>query len=397
MKMKKVMSLALAMSMVFTMTACGGGGAEAPAQEAPAAETPAAEEEAPAAEAPAAEEEAPAADAAAGGADVSGKTVVFIPKLTGNAFFEAANDGAQKYAADWGITVDYQGSATASAADQVQVINNAVASGADAICISTVDAAGVRDALQAAADAGLAVCTWDSDSESDVRALMVSQGTPEVLGQMLVDMSVDALEKRGVDPANDEVKYVWHYSQATVTDQNSWQVAGEKIIAEKYPNWVKVADNYYSEQDAEKAVSTGAAILDAYADIDLIICNDSTALPGQLKAAQNKGLGKDDVTITGFASPMSIKEYCDADVLYEWGLWDCGIQGAMGCYLAAFVAAGNEVKVGDKVSIPGIGDCEILANDCLTEGDTTADVNNGVVLLPETTVFTADNVNDYNF
>lgn len=389
MKMKKVMSLALAMSMVFTMTACGGGAAETPAQEAPAAEAPAAAEEAPAAE-------APAADTAAGG-DVAGKTVVFIPKLTGNAFFEAANDGAQKYAADWGITVDYQGSATASAADQVQVINNAVASGADAICISTVDAAGVRDALLAASDAGLAVCTWDSDAESDARALMVSQGTPEVLGQMLVDMSVDALSKRGVDPANDEVKYVWHYSQATVTDQNSWQVAGEKIIAEKYPNWVKVADNYYSEQDAEKAVSTGAAILDAYADIDLIICNDSTALPGQLKAAQNKGLGKDDITITGFASPMSIKEYCDADVLYEWGLWDCGIQGAMGCYLAAYVAAGNEVKVGDKVSIPGIGDCEILANDCLTEGDTTAATNNGVVLLPETTVFSADNVNDYNF
>lgn len=398
MKMKKVMSLALAMSMVFTMTACGGNGAaEAPAQEAPAAEAeaeaPATEEEAPAAEeAPAEEAEAPAA-----GGDVAGKTVVFIPKVTGNAFFEAANDGAQKYAADWGITVDYQGSATASAADQVQVINNAVASGADAICISTVDAAGVRDALLAAKDAGLAVCTWDSDAESDARSLMVSQGTPEVLGQMLVDMSVDALTKRGVDPANDEVKYVWHYSQATVTDQNSWQVAGEAIIAEKYPNWVKVADNYYSEQDAEKAVSTGAAILDAYSDIDLIICNDSTALPGQLKAAQNKGLGKDDITITGFASPMSIKEYCDADVLYEWGLWDCGIQGAMGCYLAAYMAAGNEVKVGDKVNIPGIGECEILANDCLSEGDTTADTNNGVVLLPETTVFTADNVNDYNF
>ena len=175
MKMKKVMSLALAMSMVFTMTACGGGAAEAPAQEAPAAEAeaPAAEEEAPAAEAPAAEEEAPAEEAPAAGGDVAGKTVVFIPKLTGNAFFEAANDGAQKYAADWGFTVDYQGSATASAADQVQVINNAVASGADAICISTVDAAGVRDALLAAKDAGLAVCTWDSDAESDARSLMV--------------------------------------------------------------------------------------------------------------------------------------------------------------------------------------------------------------------------------
>ena len=392
MKMKKVMSLVLALSMVLSLTACGGSSAETAAPAETKEEAPAEEAAAPAAE----EAEAPAEEAAAG-ADVAGKTVVFIPKVTGNAFFEAANDGAQKYAADWGITVDYQGSATAGVADQVQVINNAVASGADAICISTVDAAGVRDALLEAKEAGLAVCTWDSDAQSDARALMVSQGTPEILGQMLVDMSVDALTKRGVDPAKDEVKYVWHYSQATVTDQNSWQVAGEKIIAEKYPNWKKVADNYYSNQDAEQAVSTGAAILDAYSDIDLIICNDSTALPGQLKAAQNKGLTKDDITITGFATPMAIKEYCDAGVLYEWGLWDCGIQGALGCYLAAYLAAGNEVKVGDVISVPGIGDCEVMANDCLTEGDTTGDTNNGVVLLPERVVFDETNVNNYNF
>ena len=399
MKMKKVMSLVLALSMALSLTACGGSGAETTA---PAAEPEAA---APAEEAPAegeaaapAEEAAPAeGEAAAAGVDVSGKTVVFIPKVTGNAFFEAANDGAQKYAADWGITVDYQGSATAGVADQVQVINQAVASAADAICISTVDAAGVRDALLEAQEAGLAVCTWDSDAQSDARALMVSQGTPEILGQMLVDMSVDALKKRGVDPEKDEVKYVWHYSQATVTDQNSWQVAGEAIIAKDYPNWTKVADNYYSNQDAEQAVSIGASILDAYPDIDLIICNDSTALPGQLKAAQNKGITKDDMTITGFATPMAIKEYCDAGVLYEWGLWDCGIQGALGCYLAAYMAAGNEVKVGDVISVPGIGDCEVMANDCLTEGDTTADTNNGVVLLPERVVFDESNVNNYNF
>ncbi len=378
MKLKKVLSLVLACSMVLSLTACGGNTeTTTPKESGDTATTETTE--------------------TTEGGDIAGKTVVFIPKLTGNAFFEAANVGAQKYAADWGITVDYQGSASAGVADQVQVINNAVASGADAICISTVDAAGVKDALLAAKDAGLTVCTWDSDSDGESRSLMVSQGTPEVLGQMLVDMSVDALTKRGIDPAKDEVKYVWHYSQATVTDQNSWQVAGEAIIAEKYPNWVKVADNYYSEQDAEKAVSVGAAILDAYSDIDLIICNDSTALPGQLKAAQNKGLGKDDVTITGFASPQSIKEYCDAGVLYEWGLWDCGIQGAMGCYLAAYIAAGNEVKVGDTLSIPGIGDCEILANDCLSEGATTADTNNGVVLLPERVIFDETNVNDYSF
>lgn len=106
---------------------------------------------------------------------------------------------------------------------------------------------------------------------------------------MLVDMAVDGLKERGKDPENDEIKYCWHYSQATVTDQNSWQVEGEKIIAEKYPNWTNVyPDNYYSEQDAEKAITVGEAVLDANPDIDVIICNDSTALPGQLQAAEQR-------------------------------------------------------------------------------------------------------------
>ena len=329
---------------------------------------------------------------------VEGMTVAFIPKVTGNAFFESANDGAQEFAEKWGITVEYMGNSVAGAAEQVEVIHQAINTGVDAICISTVDAAGVADALKEAADMGITVCTWDSDANAEDRALMVSQGTPEVLGKMLVDMGVDGLTKRGKDPAADPIKYCWHYSQATVTDQNSWQVAGEAYIKENYPNWENVApDNYYSEQDSEKAVNVGAAVLDNHADIDLILCNDSTALPGQLQAAQNKGLTKDDITSTGFASPNSIKEFCKAGVLYEWGLWDCKIQGAMGCYVAAYLAAGNEVKVGDTISIPEIGDVTVEPNDSISEGAVTGDVNNGVVLLPERAVFDETNMDDYNF
>ena len=313
-------------------------------------------------------------DATAEASGIEGKTVAFIPKLTGNAFFEVANDGAQEYAEKWGITVDYMGSSNAAVADQVSVINQAISSGVDAICISTVDAAGVSDALQEAKDAGIMVTTWDSDANSDDRTLMVSQGTPEVLGQMLVDMAVDGLKERGKDPENDEIKYCWHYSQATVTDQNSWQVEGEKIIAEKYPNWTNVyPDNYYSEQDAEKAITVGEAVLDANPDIDVIICNDSTALPGQLQAAENKGYNKDNITITGFATPNAVKQYCSNGTLYNWGLWDAKLQGAMGCYVAAYLAAGNTVKVGDTIDIPEIGSCEVLSNDSISAGAATGD------------------------
>jgi len=367
--MKKLFAILLVLVMLFSLAAC--------------------KEEAPASD------DQPADNTEVTG-DITGKTVAFIPKLTGNSFFEAANDGAQKYAEQWGIEVKYMGSASASVTDQLEVIQQAIDAGVDAISISSVDASALDEKLSEAQDMGIVVTTWDSDVSDTSRSLMVSQGTPKILGEMLVDMGADALANRGVD-VNGEVKYVWHYSQAAVADQNSWYVAGEEYIKEKYPTWVAVSDPFYSEQDSQKSVSIGEAILEAYPDVDLIICNDSTALPGQSQAAQNKGLTKDDITITGFCTPSGMTAYLEAGIVEQWGLWDCGIQGALGCYFAAYLAAGNEVKAGDVIDVPGIGECAIVTNDALVPGATTPDKNNGVVLLPERVVFTEENVADYNF
>lgn len=333
---------------------------------------------------------------AEGKSPVDGMSVAFIPKLSGNSFFEAAKDGAMKYAADWGLDVQYIGSPDASVTTQLELIQQAMDKGVDAICISAVDATALDEKLMEAQDAGIYVSTWDADVSPNARALMISQGTAGVLGPMLVDMGVESLQERGVDVTG-EVKYVWHFSNPSVADQNSWYVAGDEYIKANYPSWVAVSTPFYSNQDPATSVSTGEAIFEAYPDIDLIICNDSTALPGQCGAAQNKGLTANDVTITGFCPPSGMTTYLENGICTRWGLWDCGIQGALGCYLAAYVSAGNEVKVGDVVTVPGIGDVTILANSDLVEGQETADVNNGVVLLPERVVFTAENVADYPF
>mgnify|MGYP001191718567 CR=1 FL=1 len=326
------------------------------------------------------------------------KSITFIPKVTGNAFFESANKGAQKYAKKWGFKVDYEGSATASAASQVSVINQAVQKGTDGICLSSVDAAGVKDALKAAAAAGVTVTTWDSDVDQSVRKVMISQGTPAQLGEMLVKMSYDSLKERGKNPDTDAIKYTWHYSNASVTDQNSWQVEGEKYIKAHYPKWVNVApSNYYSNQDAEQAISVGESILAAHPDIDLVICNDSTALPGQAQAAQNKGLKAKNITITGFASPNSMKQYVKDGIITRWGLWDCGIQGAMGCYMANYIASGNKVKVGDKIKIPDIGTVQVMPNSIINPSASDKDTSSGVILLPQRVIFTKENMNNYNF
>lgn len=324
-------------------------------------------------------------------------SVVFIPKLTGNAFFEAANDGAQEYAAAHGFAVEYSGSPEAVVSNQISVIEDAIERQVDAICISSLDATALDGVLKEAITAGIKVVTWDSDVSGDARKVMVSQGTPSQLGQMLVEMAAKSLTARGLDPANDTIEYAWHYSQASVADQNSWWTAGEKYISETYPGWVNVEpNNYYSEQNAEKSVTVGETIFTEHPDIDLIICNDSTAFPGQAQAAKNLGLSAKDVTITGFASPNAMREYCKSGIVERWGLWDCQIQGALGCYIAYYLASGNDISVGDRINVPEIGIVEVMPNTVLDANAYTAD-DSGVVLLPDRLEFTINNVDDYNF
>lgn len=324
-------------------------------------------------------------------------TVVLVPKLTGNAFFDSANDGAQAYAAKHGFQVKYEGSPEAAVSNQISIIKDAIQQNVDALCVSSLDAKALDDVMKEAMAAGIKVITWDSDVSGDARMIMVSQGTPEQLGKMLVEMGAKSLTSRGKNVTRDAIQYVWHYSQASVTDQNSWQAAGEAYIHATYPSWENVApDNYYSEQNAEKAIVVGETILTSYPGIDLIICNDSTSLPGQAQAAQNRGLSAKDVTITGFASPNAMRGYCKAGIVERWGLWDCQVQGALGCYIAYYLASGNQLKVGDKMDVPEVGTVEVMPNTVLDPNSYTAN-DSGVVLLPNRSEFTIDNVDNYNF
>ncbi len=111
---------------------------------------------------------------------------------------------------------------------------------------------------------------------------------------------------------------------------------------------------------------------------------------------KNMGKTSADVIVTGFATPSSMREFVKDGTLVNFGLWDCKIQGAIGAYLGYWLAMGNTFKVGDMISVPGVGDLEVLPNTVLNPDAYTAD-DSGVVLLPERVVFTKDNVDNYNF
>ncbi len=322
--------------------------------------------------------------------------IAFIPKIIGNTFFEVAGAHAVEMGKKLGVEVKYDGPAEASVAAQVKFINTFVNMGYDAIVISALDPKGLNQALKRAMARGVVIVTWDSDVDPDYRTFYVNQGTPDILGRLLVNMVLNQL-----GTWHGKFKVAFHYSSPTVTDQNSWVKYAKKIITEEHPEW-EIVTTQYSDMNFPKAVSVGEQILKTYPDINAIICPDSTAFPGQAKAVENLNMsGK--VIVVGFTTPSTIKQYIKRGTVLQGGLWDCGVQGAAGVYVAYKLLKGEKIEVGTSFEIPGIpGKFKVVPNKLqggeMYERPKYENRNdNGIVLLPERLIFTRYNIDKYNF
>lgn len=319
------------------------------------------------------------------GGSADGAQIAFIPKLTGVGFFEAGGEGAVAAGKDLGLDVQYLGSPEASAAKQVELINTYVGQGFDAVIVSATTPDGLCQSLDKAREQGVVTLTWDSDVNPECRQFYISQGTPDQLGKLLVDMT---LEDIGAD---DAAQVAFHYSSPTVPDQNQWAEVAKSIIAED-TNW-EVVDTIFSENQTEMAVQQAEALINANPDLKAIIAPDANALPGTAQALEN--LGRTDITLVGFSTPNAMKEYIANGTLKRFALWDAQAQGALSVNIAKMLIEGEELNVGDKFEVEGFGELEVQPNS--VQGyDYEAD-GNGIIVMPERTVFTADNIDDFDF
>jgi rhamnose transport system substrate-binding protein len=291
-------------------------GTEAPAgTEEPAATSAPASTEAPGTSAPAGTE-APGdtgGTAAPGGGDFAS---VLLPKCTGNPVFDQANEGAQEAATELGVaTPEFVGPAACTdTTGQIEFVTNATTQGVDAIMISNNAGDQLDPAVQAAADAGITVVTWDSPIPSGAgESLFVAQVDFDETGRVMADMAVNILGEEG-----GEIAILSATPEAA--NRNAWIAAFEEVLAEPDYESIQLVDTVYGNDDSDESYNQALALIDEHPDLKLIMAPTTVGIAAAAKAMQDEGLCE-DVKVSGLGLPSEMQAYTENGCAPEFALW----------------------------------------------------------------------------
>jgi ABC-type sugar transport system substrate-binding protein len=373
------------------MAACSPAATAAPTQ-APAAATevpaaaatqaPAAATEAPAAatSAPAAATSAPAAatSAPAASGEITKATknwkIAFIPQLIGIPYFTAMEQGGNDAAKAFGVTYMNVGSPTASAAEQVRLMENLIQQKVDAISISVLDSSSLNPVMDRATKAGVKVYTSDSDSPTSVRSVYVAQSMDQDLGYTLIDRLAAQINSEG------QIGIV--SGESTATNLNTWIKFMKERVQNQYPK-IQIVDTRFTQGGStEDALRQAEELMTKYPDLKGLVAVASTTVPGVAKAVSNAGkIGK--VAVIGYGSPNTVRPFIKSGVMKESILWDPKALGYLNVWAGIQLLEGKDFQPVNTV--PGVKDPVKYFPDSKT------------LLLGPPLVIDANNVDSFDF
>jgi rhamnose transport system substrate-binding protein len=295
-----------------------------------------------------------------------------MPKLKGIAYFQACERGAKSAAAELRINLLYDGPTDNRVEDQIELVNQWIATGIQAICIAPNDPEAIAPVLKRAKSQGIVVVTFDADAnpKTSGRDAFCNQTPTDALAHTMVDIVAEKMGGKG--------KAIVVSTTPSAPNQNAWMSFMLPRLKEKYPEIV-LLETLYPAEDISRARQMTADVLGAHPDLKGIWGLSSVALPGAAEAVkQAKKSG--EVAVTGVTLPKDIKEYVKDSTVEKFCLWNPEDLG----YLAVQVA--HRLKNGS------------LENGTMDIGRVKGvRVKDGEVILGDPIIFTKENIDQFDF
>lgn len=309
-----------------------------------------------------------------GSTSESKKRIAFIPQLIGIPYFTAMEEGGKKAAQDLNVEFLYTGSTTASAQEQLKIMDSLIRQKVDAISISVLDSSSINPAINRAKEAGISVYTSDSDSPDSEREVYVAQALDQDLGYTLIDRLAEQIGGEG--------KIGIVSGESTATNLNTWINYMKERIDTTYPNIEIVDIRYTSGGSSEQALTAAQELMTRFPDLKGLIAVASSTVPGVAQAVQQAGkVG--EIAVIGYGSPATVKPFIDSGVMKESVLWNAVDLGYLTVWAGLQLAEGNPFQEVNEV--PGIAEPVKYFEDTKT------------LLLGPPLIINKDNVDDFDF
>jgi len=306
---------------------------------------------------------------------MDGATYVLVPKNLGNPYFDTANKGAQEAAAELGVTVTYQGSATADATQQIQLLDSLIAQQVNGLAIAANDSDALVPTGKTAMESSIPVVTWDSAISEGGRNVHINQAVSEDIGRIQIKVISDLIGGEG--------QIAILSATSTAPNQNEWiEFMKDELTKPEYAG-IELVGVVYGDDEDEKSYNEALGLMKTYPDLKGIVSPSTVGIAASARAVQdNEKIGQ--VFVTGLGTPNQMRDYVKSGAAPQFALWNPADLGYLAIYTLNAISSGEITgTAGDSFSAGKLGDYTIA--------------DDGTILLGEPTIFSVDNVDDFDF
>jgi len=301
-------------------------------------------------------------------------SITFLPKNLGNPYFDTSSEGGKKAVEEFGGTFAEVGPAEATPDAQVSYINTATQQAVGALVVSANDPKAICDALNEARDAGVKVVTFDSDTNTECRDVFINQADSDGIAKVQIDQIAEQIGGAG------EIAIL--SASANATNQNAWIDLMKEYVASDYPD-ITIVETVYGDDDDQTSFDKTAALLQSHPELKGIVSPTTVGIAAAARYLSTSDY-KGKVALTGLGTPNQMREYVEDGTVTSFALWNPADLGYLSAFAAKALVEGDITgKEGDTFDAGDLGEYKVGAD--------------GVVLLGDPFVFTADNIGDFDF
>ena len=249
------------------------------------------------------------------------------------------NEGAQKAAAELGVTVQFLSPNTKDDAQQIECVNNAVSGGYNAIVVAANGPDAISSALNEAKNAGLKIVYVDSPANVDAEATFSTDNTEA--GKTAGEEMLKALSDAGISSGKVGIINVNAATDSCVKREDGFRSAFEGAGFE-------ILETQYGEGDAAKSQSIAENYI-TQGVVGIFGANEgsTTGAGNAIKASGNNG-----IIGVGFDKSDAIMNLIDDGFLLATMAQNPDVMGYEG--IKAAVDAINGQSLGGKVTNTGV-------------------------------------------